>query len=715
MKRRAAEGGVQMFSFLDAMICTLGALLVLLHAFARHGQIEAVRKAEAKVEQTAADPKAERETLEWQIDQLRDIRTKTEAQLADERLRLAHVEDHERRLHEKLQAAKIALAQLEKLQQSHEQGQLRSSAALEAARVRLTEAKDALDKARSRGQEAATYSVVPYQGIHGTRRRPIYVECRKDLMILQPEGVEITPQDFSGYLGPGNPLASALRGTREYFARGAAGDPQAAEPYPLMLVRPDGVATYYAARTALESWGAEFGYELIGDDWKLKFNEPDPRLAMLLRQIVADARVRSRELMVATAALHSHRPRTALRASSQGGFVSEGPVRGGSGGGPGRMGRGRSGWDSLDSDWAEGRGVASSAGRGGGSDQGDGGRGAFPGDPTGNGVGAGGDEMGVAQGGGGAPGEGMADSGPDGRAGSGSFAQRGPYGNSGDAPQGPYGTDSGPGNGSESGTAGGSGSDGHLSNAASSRRGAPYSGDSAADKAGGDAELSGLAGGSSRQGSRERAMQNKTGGATQGSEQQATEGHAASGANSPFGMSSPGAANGSAGAQSSGSPSSGASSSSAASSQLHAGSSASAHASKATCLAKTRGRDWGLPDAEVGETAVTRPILIECRPDRLVIVPEDRGQAPQVTRLGEEASENIDEFVAHVWQHMKGWGIAGRGLYWKPTLLVTVAPGAADRYAEIKGLLADSGLEVRERAPRAAGQVVRPPAAPRRQ
>ena len=57
----------------------------------------------------------------------------------------------------------------------------------------------------------------------------------------------------------------------------------------------------------------------------------------------------------------------------------------------------------------------------------------------------------------------------------------------------------------------------------------------------------------------------------------------------------------------------------------------------------------------------------------------------------------MDEFVSDVWQHMKGWGPAGKGLYWRPTLVVDVKPGAADRYAEVKTLLDDSGLDVHER------------------
>jgi hypothetical protein len=57
---------------------------------------------------------------------------------------------------------------------------------------------------------------------------------------------------------------------------------------------------------------------------------------------------------------------------------------------------------------------------------------------------------------------------------------------------------------------------------------------------------------------------------------------------------------------------------------------------------------------------------------------------------------------------MKSWGIAGKGLYWRPTLLMEVKPGAADRYAEVKALLDDSGLDVHERQPHAAA--AQPPA-----
>ena len=116
-------------------------------------------------------------------------------------------------------------------------------------------------------------------------------------------------------------------------------------------------------------------------------------------------------------------------------------------------------------------------------------------------------------------------------------------------------------------------------------------------------------------------------------------------------------------------------------------------------MAKSRGRDWGLPNADDSQSPVTRPILVECYRDRLVIVPDDRAQQPQVTRFDAESRDSIDEFVSEVWKHMNSWGIAGRGLYWRPTLVMSVKPGGEARYAELEALLADSGLDVRQRRP----------------
>ena len=119
--------------------------------------------------------------------------------------------------------------------------------------------------------------------------------------------------------------------------------------------------------------------------------------------------------------------------------------------------------------------------------------------------------------------------------------------------------------------------------------------------------------------------------------------------------------------------------------------------SRAKSLAANRGRNWGLPDAARGSAAITRPIRVDCFPDQLVILPEPGAGRSQAIPLGARTEDSIDSFISAVWEHLKAWGIAGRGMYWRPVLKVGVAPGAEGRYLELKALLQDSGLQVERR------------------
>ena len=114
-------------------------------------------------------------------------------------------------------------------------------------------------------------------------------------------------------------------------------------------------------------------------------------------------------------------------------------------------------------------------------------------------------------------------------------------------------------------------------------------------------------------------------------------------------------------------------------------------------LAKQRGENWGLPDVTARAVAVTRPIIVECYSDRLVIVPDNANAPPKSVALGIHTEDAIDQLVTTVGDHIKGWGMAGKNLYWRPTLVMKVAPDATGRYAEVKKLLEDSGLDVKQR------------------
>jgi len=110
-------------------------------------------------------------------------------------------------------------------------------------------------------------------------------------------------------------------------------------------------------------------------------------------------------------------------------------------------------------------------------------------------------------------------------------------------------------------------------------------------------------------------------------------------------------------------------------------------------LAKDRGRDWGLRDASRSAIAMTRPIRVHCWSDHLVLLSE-QGWADKTIPFEGRTEKAIDKFIHAVWEHMDTWGIAGRGMYWRPILEVYIAPGGEDRFAEFKALLEGSGLNV---------------------
>ncbi len=100
-------------------------------------------------------------------------------------------------------------------------------------------------------------------------------------------------------------------------------------------------------------------------------------------------------------------------------------------------------------------------------------------------------------------------------------------------------------------------------------------------------------------------------------------------------------------------------------------------------VASKRGEDWALREAGRGSVGVTRPMRVECYADRLVVV-SDRGPGgDKVVPLGPRTASSIDLFISAVWEQMGAWGMAGRGMYWRPVLQVRVAPGAERRFCRI--------------------------------
>ncbi|MGE3241164.1 MAG: hypothetical protein AB7I57_08855 [Pirellulales bacterium] len=312
-RNRDGDNPVQLFPFVAVLLCTMGALLVLLVSVARTSRARALEEtvalqAEARAEAAlrAAESRQNLEASRRELDEiaayqseLDEARRRADAILEHDRARLAHLEDHMRRLREQLEAMKLAAAELNSMKDSRFDDRQQAEAEVERLRQLIAEARKKIEELRAEAaQRAKSYAIVPFEGRNGTRRRPIYIECDETGVILQPEGVAFTMDDFRPPIGPGNPLVAALRAAREHVDRSspAGAQRQDVEPYPLIVVRPKGFKFYRLVREAIQSWDSEFGYELVEQDWKLTFGGADPQLANVEYDAAQMARERLRAL-----------------------------------------------------------------------------------------------------------------------------------------------------------------------------------------------------------------------------------------------------------------------------------------------------------------------------------------------------------------------------------------------------------------------------------
>ncbi len=316
-----------LFPFLAVLVCTMGALIVLLVLVVQQARVYATSVADERArDESALDEKLQKQLLqqddyEWQREVFEQQRAELAAKLSDRRLELSHLEDHIRRLEEQWKQLKEQADEIQKLGSEKAASSEQTAAELNRLRAAIDAAGQRLKAAR---KEAATrpqtFAIVPYDGANGTKRRPIYIECSEEGITIQPEGIVLRRGDLEGPLGPGNPLDAALRATREHWAR--QGDTATnGEPYPLLIVRPNGTLAYNYAREALKAWDDEFGYELIDAEMQLEYPNRDLALRELLQKTVQQARERQAILI---AAMPSQYEQNAIA----GGYVAS-SVRGG--------------------------------------------------------------------------------------------------------------------------------------------------------------------------------------------------------------------------------------------------------------------------------------------------------------------------------------------------------------------------------------------------
>jgi hypothetical protein len=120
----------------------------------------------------------------------------------------------------------------------------------------------------------------------------------------------------------------------------------------------------------------------------------------------------------------------------------------------------------------------------------------------------------------------------------------------------------------------------------------------------------------------------------------------------------------------------------------------------APSAAETRGVNWANAAASRRSSAITRSIQVVVRPEQLDVLPtrNDGGQAsvePTVVSFHQPTDRMLDQLAVVLQQHVKDWGLAGQNMYWRPTLVLQVAPGADQHAARLNDLMKDSGVDVR--------------------
>ena len=294
---RSRSGGqsgspMSLFPFLSVLICTMGLLILLLVVINRNARTQAAERSGINTAEIIAELEVEAQTLAMFAKDLQKSKEQTIADVENEHAKLASLEKMIGTLELEIQQAEAALKALANNSETNtsETGKLAEtlSAKRETQRRAEAELRELRENAANR---KSSYAIVPYRGQNGTERRPVYIECRGDCVVIQPEGVVLREDDFLTASHPDNPLDAILRAASLYYTENEL-VPRGTKPYPLILVRPSGVDAYYAVRESIQSWGEHFGYELVEEDWKLEFPPPNEALKQRLETQLAVSRER---------------------------------------------------------------------------------------------------------------------------------------------------------------------------------------------------------------------------------------------------------------------------------------------------------------------------------------------------------------------------------------------------------------------------------------
>jgi hypothetical protein len=293
MRQRRHGLQVSTFPFLAVLLCAMGSLILLLLVIDRRARVVARARAVEAAARTAVE---DEQQTRARVAELERRRQALHALLAEQDQDL---QGQARVIQQKVGAASQALVKEQTSEEQLRQGLLAKIARLtqrqaaevgrqkraeqdaqmsEAAQKELSDLtfqllkleETLLDLKAAKRQNQERFSLVPYRGRRGDNRRPIYLECQANGLVFHPDrltlqGLTMTPETVRAEVD------RRLTRQREQFPPSQ----EDAAAYLLMLVRPDGITTYYQTLASLEGLNVDYGYEFVEADWILDFPEQE--------------------------------------------------------------------------------------------------------------------------------------------------------------------------------------------------------------------------------------------------------------------------------------------------------------------------------------------------------------------------------------------------------------------------------------------------------
>lgn len=277
------------FPFLAVLLCAMGSLILVLLELDRRARSAAHSRAEQVWKDTQKEKvellaRLRAERLAEQQAHLDRHRTEQTGLKAQEQGVLAKRAQVQGQLDELLQslrterdrqtdAQKRIAAEAARVQQARRDLAAREKQLGQAAgrvagvrsdRERLTRdlllMEEALARLKEqRARDSKKWSLVPYVGRRGLSRKPLYVECAADRLVFYPDR-----RAQSGFSLSDDTI-------RDEVTRRMKGQ---AEPYWMLLVRPDGILSYYQFLQATRGLDITYGYEFVDATWDFDFPAP---------------------------------------------------------------------------------------------------------------------------------------------------------------------------------------------------------------------------------------------------------------------------------------------------------------------------------------------------------------------------------------------------------------------------------------------------------